>query len=164
MCVATNNPHVELGFSATVPLISVVRSFVSEFYERVLSRGAREMVAMATHELLENAVKYSAEDRALLRIDVEAGEASDRVTIRIKNRSHAENIAPLQNLITSLHEAPDPLMHYLTLMRETAKRKTGSGLGLARIRAEAGMSLALELDGNNVCIVAKCDVEKRDAA
>jgi two-component sensor histidine kinase len=65
------NPHVEVGFSPTIALISVVRAFVSDFYARVLSSDVREMVSMATHELLENAVKYGIEDRATFRIEVE---------------------------------------------------------------------------------------------
>ena len=156
------NPHVEVGFSPTIALISVVRTFVSDFYARVLSNNVREMVAMATHELLENAVKYAIDDRATLRIDVEHREPSDRVSIRIRNRSAPANIQPLREVLTRMHQQPDPLAHYVALMRETAKRKHGSGLGLARIRAEAGMELSLELEGDVVCILAQCDVAKRE--
>src|SRR4051794_23296170 len=157
------NPHVEVGFSPTIALISVVRAFVSDFYARVLSSNVCEMVAMATHELLENAVKYGIDDRATLRVDVENRELSDRVSIRIRNRSAPVNIQPLREVMARMQAEADPLAHYVALMRETAKRKHGSGLGLARIRAEAGMELSLEVDGDMVCILAQCDVEKRGA-
>jgi hypothetical protein len=60
-----------------------------------------------------------------------------------------------------MNRAADPMEHYVTLMRETSKRKEGSGLGLARLRAEAGMDLDLELEGSQVCITAQCNVERR---
>jgi hypothetical protein len=72
-----------------------------------------------------------------------------------------EHIRPLQGLLERFNKATDPMAHYITLMRETSKRQEGSGLGLARLRAEAGMAVALELDGTQVCITATCDVERR---
>jgi hypothetical protein len=54
--------------------------------------------------------------------------------------------------------------HYVALMRETSKRKEGSGLGLARLRAEAGMELHLELEGSEVCLTAQCLIERSAAA
>jgi hypothetical protein len=147
-----------------MPLVTLVRTFISSFYARVLSDGARDMVAMATHELLENALKYSVEDGATLCIEVESRATADRVTIRIRNRSAPAYIGSLKDVIERMQSHPDPVLLYLTIMRETAKRREGSGLGLARLRAEAGMSLALELEGNDVCIIAHCDVEKREAA
>jgi hypothetical protein len=164
MRASINNPRVELAFAPTMPLVTLVRTFVSDFYARVLSDGARDMVAMAAHELLENAFKYSVEDGATLQIDVAPGPTADRVTIRIRNRSAPAFIQPLKDAIERMQSHPDPLVLYLTLMRETARREEGSGLGLARLRAEAGMSLALELEGNDVCVIAHCDVDKREAA
>lgn len=155
------NPHVEVGFSPTIALISVVRAFVSDFYARVLSSDVREMVSMATHELLENAVKYGIEDRATFRIEVEHRDTEDHALIRMQNRSTPEHIEHLRAVLARIHEHPDRLAHYVALMRETAKREHGSGLGLARISAEAGMDLRLEVDGDLVSIHAHCAVEKR---
>jgi hypothetical protein len=158
------NPRVEVRFAPTVFLVSVMREFVSSFYLRVLGRGTSQLVAMATHELLENALKYSAEEGATLQIEVESRAATEHVTIRIENKASTEHIGPLREVLARMNDAPDPMAHYLTLMRETSKRADGSGLGLARLRAEADMKLALEVDGNRVCIVAECDVEKEVAA
>ena len=155
------NPHVEVGFSPTIALISVVRTFVSDFYARVLSSNVREMLVMATHELLENAVKYGIDDRATFRIDVEHRDREDHASIRMQNRSTPDHIEHLRAVLGRIHEHPDRFGHYIALMRETAKREHGSGLGLARISAEAGMDLRLEVDGDLVSIIAHCAVEKR---
>jgi len=150
----------ELTFGPTMVLILVVRRFISDFYDRLLDSEAGEMVAMATHELLENALKYSAEDRATLCIEVKPESEGRRVVIQIRNRSSDEHIRPLQELLDSMSRYPDPMEHYVELMRETSKRKEGSGLGLARLRAEAGMDLRLELQGNDVCLTAQCLIER----
>jgi len=163
LSLANSSPHVEVGFSPTISLISLVRTFVSDFYARVLSGNVCEMVAMATHELLENAVKYVTDDRATLRVDVENHESWDRVQVRIRNRSTPVNIASLRAVMGRINETTDYMAHYVTLMRETSKREHGSGLGLARIRAEGGMELTVDVDGDLVSILAQCDVEKRKA-
>ena len=155
------NPHVEVGFSPTIALISVVRAFVSDFYARALSSNVREMVVMATHELLENAVKYGIDDHATFRIEVEHRDREDHASIRMQNRSTPVHIEQLRAVLARIQEQPDRLGHYVALMRETAKREHGSGLGLARISAEAGMDLRLEVDGDLVSILAHCTVEKR---
>jgi hypothetical protein len=150
----------ELTFGPTMVLILVVRRFISDFYDRLLDHEAGAMVAMATHELLENALKYSAEDRATFSLEVTPEGSKQRVVIRIRNRSSEEHIRPLQALLDSMSRYPDPMEHYIALMRETSKRKEGSGLGLARLRAEAGMDLHLELDGSDVCLTAQCVIER----
>ena len=49
----------------------------------------------------------------------------------------------------------DPQQFYLGLMAETARRPTGSGLGLARVRAEADMDVSCVVDGDQLEIVAR---------
>jgi hypothetical protein len=151
-------------FAPTVILINVMRQFVSSFYHAALGRRGSDMLAMATHELLENALRYSAEEGATFSIEVEHATEVDRVTIRIENRAHPSHIQPLREVMARMDEAADPMAHYLTLMHETALRSEGSGLGLARLRAEAGMRLSVELDGNRVCIIAKTELHKQEAA
>jgi anti-sigma regulatory factor (Ser/Thr protein kinase) len=62
----------ELNFRPNVALVSVVRRFVTEFYQRFLSDAdGTSRVALATHELLENAVRYSKDGETTIRIEVE---------------------------------------------------------------------------------------------
>ena len=158
---ASNNPRFELTFAPTVILVSVVRNFIHDFYQRVIGKEATERIAMATHELLENALRYSAEDGATLKVEVEQHPNVDHVTIRIRNRPSEAHVGPLKEALAKMNEIPDPDLHYLMVMRESWRRKDTSGLGLARLRAEGGMRLSLELEGEYVCIVAQCDLEKQ---
>jgi len=160
----TTKPTVEVTFAPTIILINVMRQFVRNFYAAVLGSRGSDMLAMATHELLENALRYSAEEGATFKIEVEPLPDTDRVTIRIENRAQPGHIEPLREVMARMESAADPMAHYLTLMTETAQRAEGSGLGLARLRAEAGMTLSMELHGNRVSVIARTDVQKEEAA
>jgi hypothetical protein len=158
------NPRIEVTFAPTLILINVMRQFVSNFYVAVLGKQASQMLAMATHELLENALRYSVEEGATFKIQVERGEHTDVVTIRIQNRADPSHIPSLREVMARMNEAVDPMAHYLTLMRETSVRAEGSGLGLARLCAEAGMKLALEIEADTVCIVAQSELQREKGA
>lgn len=148
---ATRYAHLELAFSPNVNLVTVVRSFVSEFYERVLHNAdLTSRLALATHELLENAVKFAADNSTRLFIEVEHDPRSVWVSIVTQNRAVANQVAALKALVEEIGAAPDPIAHYQVLMRRSAEREVGSGLGLGRIRAEALLSLALKVKGEVV--------------
>src|SRR3954463_920520 len=78
----------EISFEKRPELVSIVRRFVTDFYDRTLANpDATSRVALATHELLENAVKYSRDGRAKVRIQVTGDEHRVQVRIRTKNRA-----------------------------------------------------------------------------
>jgi anti-sigma regulatory factor (Ser/Thr protein kinase) len=158
----SRKPYFELTFRPNVELISVVRRFVSSFYEQILSDpDATSRIALATHELLENATKYSTDGETTIRIEVTATCAAIR--IRIWNRTHREHIGILRERFEEMVQSPDPFAYYQLLMGRTAKRRDGSGLGLARLRAEADMELSCEIEDDRVCIVADTHVEPKIA-
>jgi len=151
-------PYFELTFRPNVELISVVRRFVSAFYEHILSdRDATSRIALATHELLENATKYSTDGETAIRIEVTT--SCESIRIRIWNRATGDHIAVLRERFAEMMQFTDPFVYYQKLMERTAKRKEGSGLGLARLRAEAEMDLTCEIDNDRVCIVADTTVQ-----
>jgi len=159
----TNPPYFALTFRPNVELISLVRRFVSSFYEHALpDRDTISRVALATHELLENAVKYSIDGETSIRIELVT--ESDAIRIHISNRTDPSHLGALRQRFEEMTQFEDPFVYYQRMIERSAKRTDGgSGLGLARIRAEAEMSLACEIEGNNVCIVAHAPMQVKRA-
>jgi hypothetical protein len=58
-------------------------------------------------------------------------------------------------LVSELKAAADPIAYYDRLIRSTAPIVGSSGLGLARIRAEAGLDVDCSVNGREVSIVVQ---------
>ncbi len=140
-------------------LIAIVRRAVTDFCRRVLSDAeAVARLGLATHELLENSMRYSRDGMAELMVEVVLEGAGGRVSVRTRNRAAPEHLATLQTALDRIGRAPDPAAHYQRLIRETARRRGGSQLGLGRIRAEADMALEYEIEGTTVSVLAQACV------
>lgn len=147
--------YFELRFAPSLSLVSIVRRFVSEFYESVLADAeTTSRLAVATHELLENAVKFSSDGVSIIRIEYWSLPEHSRIRISTTNRASVTHIEYLSTLFDEMTGAEDPLAYYVTLMKRTAKVAEGSRLGLGRIRAEADMDLSYEIDGDAVIVHA----------
>lgn len=141
-----DDAHFELSFSPNVKLITTVRKFVGDFYDRVL--GDPEVtgrLVVATHELLENAVRYSVDGKSSIRIGVSREGANVRVAIITENRTDQAHIDELEALLAEMRASTDRSSLYQTLLTRSATREHGSGLGLGRIHAESEMDIACDL-------------------
>jgi len=149
--------RLEFAFSPSLSLISRVRRFVSDFYDECLGDPeSTSRIAMASHELLENAVKYASHHLARICIVVEREEGGGRiVTIETKNRTVPENLAAVRSTLDDLALSDDAMASYLKLLELSAKRTTGSGLGLGRVYAEADMKLSYEIQRDELTIRAQ---------
>ena len=149
-------PYFELNFRPNFALVTVVRRFVGEFNKRFLSDADSARVALATHELLENAVKFSADGATTIRMEIE-DDTPEGMVIRIvlRNRAQQRNIDSVQTLLASVAEAGDAGRFYQQLLVKRSRIKDGSGgLGIARICAEADMELTCRVQGDVIEIEA----------
>ncbi len=153
--------YVEVSFRPNVELISVVRRFVSDFHARMFKDAdATSRVALATHELLENAVRYSKDGETRIRVEVlNADPRSQVAAIRTWNMATPDHVEAVKTLFKEMDSNADAFNHYQTLMRRTAKVVGGSGLGLARVRAEAEMELTFEVQDGILSVGAKTRAE-----
>ncbi|MDB4993022.1 MAG: hypothetical protein JWM74_454 [Myxococcaceae bacterium] len=156
---------IELRFTPNVELVSDVRKFISVFYEQVLGDAeAASRLALTTHELLENVVKYSTDGETRTCLDVEY-LPKPRVTIRTYNRTSPDNVAALERLFGDMKSTGDPSAYYLQVAHAAARGPVSkSGLGLARICAEADMILELEVLPDGIMIQAHVDLDDLEGA
>ena len=159
--VEGDDAYFELSFSPNLKLVSTVRRFVSSFYEEILDDPeVTSKVAVATHELLENAVRYSTDGRTRVRVGVRRDSGTTfTVTIDTTNRSDSEHVMLLSTLMDEMKRASNADEFYQTLMQRSAKRTDGSGLGLGRIRAEAEMTVTHRIEGDHVHLQAQARFE-----
>lgn len=146
----------ELRFSPRPAMIATVREFVTDFYSQVLGDDDISMrLAMATHEMLENSVKYGIDGRSAIHIMAHRIGDRVRVAIETKNRVTSEALSRARQALDGVVDAQDPAAHYLQLVKRAAVRTDGgSGLGLGRIRAEADLSLTYEIVDDVIRILA----------
>jgi len=151
----TKAPYFHLAFRPNIALVSTVRRFIAEFYRRVLvDQELSPRLALATHELLENAVAYAIDDETEVRIEI----VENQLVVKTWNRTMPDRLGSLQTTIDEMNAEPDADKYYQQMLIRTSKRTDGSGLGLARIRAESEMQIGYEIDNDRVCIMAKTTV------
>lgn len=151
--------HLEVSMS--VHHMTAVRRFVAELTHSIvhdLELAAR--LALAAHELLENAVKYSANPAHLVTLRL-AAQAQRSVRITVMNASSEELAAPLYELVQELNAAADRQAHYQCMIQRSMDRESGSGLGLARISAEGEMNLSCELHRGILAVTAEARIGDR---
>jgi hypothetical protein len=160
--VSPGLPSFELSFRPSADLITLVRRFVADFYLKVLdSEDAASRLALATHELLENAAKYSIDGSAALYVQVDM--ANGTVDVKTTNRASPAQVALLKTCFDEISAAPSAMELYTLMLRRSAQRTTGSGgLGLARIWAESEMAIRLVVQGDRVEIHAQGSIGDAD--
>jgi anti-sigma regulatory factor (Ser/Thr protein kinase) len=149
-------PHTDaailfLRMQPTWVVIDDIRRFVSTFCLNVCPAAAREeQIALATHELVQNAIANAATPDIEVKLEVD--RSHERVVVSVSNLARADQIAVLRTRLDRTQAHPDALEGYVAAMREDPESR--GGIGLARIRFEAGLDLALEVDGERVTIHA----------
>ena len=150
-----------LEVSMSVHHMTAVRRFVAELTNTIVhDADLAARMALAAHELLENAVKYSVDAQRLVTLRLSA-LAQRSVRITVMNASNEERTAPLRELFRELNQAPDRSANYQQMIQRSLERESGSGLGLARISAEGEMELFCELTDGMLAITAEARIGDR---
>jgi len=140
--------YIEIRFGPRWKYISPARVFIQNFVAIALSDQAKaDSIAMATSELLENAVKYGAsEDTQCI---VQAFPETGIIQASVTNQASEQGAREVQALYDKIMSG-DPLEAYIVQMREAATRTDGkSQLGLARIRYETGADVKLDVTSDH---------------
>src|SRR4030042_2846604 len=121
--------------------IDEIRRFTESFCACACPGQDREArVALAVHELMQNAVPHAHGDEVELMLEV--SRAADAIAIRVTNRCSDEDFQELRDRIERMNGEPDALAHYVKMMRENPSSSRG-GLGLARVRFEAQLDISV---------------------
>jgi hypothetical protein len=151
---------LDLSFTPCLEQVSTVRRFLEDYYQPLLNDpDLLCRMAIAIHELLENASKYSARGASRLQVSVTQNGRGKELSVKVSNIPAPEHIGDLRATVAGVTSPVDAAEAYQLHMVAAALRGEGSGLGLARIRAEADMILALTIDATHACVeaVAKFD-------
>ncbi len=132
--------------------IDEIRRFVESFCACACPGQDREaQVALAVHELMQNAVPHSHGDSVELILEVNRDK--DRIAIRVSNLCTDEDFDELRGRIERMNCETDALAHYVKMMREHPAATRG-GLGLARVRFEAQLDITARREAGRVIVEA----------
>ncbi len=128
-----------------------IRRFVESFCAAACPGAEREeQLALAAHELVQNAISYASRPGVDLRLAVD--HEAKRVRVSVSNVARPEQATLLRERLAEIASHPDPLDAYLAAMREAPE--TRGGLGLPRIRFEAALELELTEEAERVTVHA----------
>jgi hypothetical protein len=128
-----------------------IRRFVESFCAAACPGAEREeQLALAAHELVQNAISYASAPGVDLRLAVD--HEAKRVRVSVSNAVRPEQAKVLRERLAALSAHPDPLECYLAAMREAPD--TRGGLGLPRIRYEASLDLEVTHEDDRVTVHA----------
>jgi hypothetical protein len=150
--LAPSSPLIHVTWDSGADLGQFL-SFISNYSKGRFSGRLAERVALASTELLDNAIRYGSLARDFsYRLSL-AGSA---IAVSVQNTTVRARIDMLTAQLRRLDTAPDQVYS-----SELERSMTNSGgrrsmLGLARIRHEAEMTLQLEVDINEVTVRAVC--------
>jgi hypothetical protein len=137
-------------------LAGKIANWLMDFCQMTIGdRETTSRLHMAAHELVENVLKYGSTPDVGLEFELERGEQHSIVRLRTRNTADPQQLEEVTRRVRELRTAADPVAYYDRLIRSTAPVTGVSGLGLARIRAEAGLDVDCSVEGQEVSIVVQ---------
>ena len=133
--------------------VDEIRRFVESFCSCACPGQSREaQIALAVHELMQNAIPQAGGEDVDLTLQVDP--LANRIEIAVSIPCADEQFHELLSRVERLNAEPDAQRSYLKAMTE-APAATRGGLGLARIRFEAQLELAVLREGRRVTVLAR---------
>lgn len=128
-----------------------VRRLVASFCASACPGAEREeQLALAAHELVQNAFAHGAPSE--VELELELDRIAGRARLSVTNACEPEQIPLLQALVERAQAHRDPLAGYLDAMRKDPAAR--GGLGLSRIRYESELDLGICVEGRRVTVHA----------
>lgn len=141
-----------LRMSPSWTFVDDLRRFIESFCSASCPGADREeQLALATHELVQNAIAYASTPGVELRLELDA--ETERVRVSVTNASGPEQAEVLRARVAEVTGVADPLAAYLAAMRRAPEER--GGLGLPRVRFEAALDLRVEIAGGRVTVHAE---------
>jgi hypothetical protein len=142
---------IQVSWDASPDLEEFLR-FVSTYAKRRFSGNLAERVALATNELLDNAVRYGS-----LAREFSYQLVADRgaISVYVHNTTVLTRIEMLSSHLKRLEGSAEQV-YASELERSASGGGRRSMLGLARVRHEAEMKLELAIDGLDITMRAHC--------
>lgn len=139
-----------LKLEPTWVMVDDIRQLVAAFCATTCGGERQDQLALAAHELVQNAIAHAASPDIELELSLD--RAGDRAVVSVTNRARPDAIAALRARLARTVAHGSALDGYLAAMRDNPHAR--GGLGLARIRYEAALELALDIEGDRVTVRA----------
>jgi anti-sigma regulatory factor (Ser/Thr protein kinase) len=141
-----------LRMSPSWMFVDDLRRFVESFCAASCPGVDREeQLALAAHELVQNAIAYASAPGVELKLQLD--RETGRVRVSVTNEADPEHLALLRARLDEISGEADPLIAYLAAMRRAPEER--GGLGLPRVRYEAALELRIEAGDGRVTVHAE---------
>jgi len=141
---------VNVKSKASSDLVDTVHEFVTTYVTSRFAPGTAQALALATRELLVNAVSYAA---TATEISYDLCQVGDAIEVVVSNETAPSRADRLRDQVYALQASPEET--YSREMRRSETVGQRACLGLARIVHDVGMSLDVCVDGHTVEVRAR---------
>jgi hypothetical protein len=148
---AFGTPLIQVTWDASPELEEFLR-FISAYAKARYSNSLAERLALASAELLDNAIRYGSVARDYCYSLQQSG---NRIGVSVRNATVPTRVEMLREQLRRVEKSPDKV-YAAELERGAVAGARRSMLGLARIRHEAEMQVEMLLDGLDVTVRAHC--------
>jgi hypothetical protein len=146
--------RMDLALRDRSRFLSSIRNLIHDVCaEQLEACESTSQLQMAVNELLENIVKYSSNGRSTIEFELALVQQQPTVRVCTQNAAEPRYVTEVQKLLDEVNAAADPAQFYEILVAASGDR-SGSGLGLIRIRAEAGLALRYTVIGEQLRLEA----------